>query len=876
MVQFISVPLKSTTEVDFVKPLRNFVKTFYKLNDEQSNEVNEAIQELNKLRSKACCQPNERSQAALEVLLRYSDQLAAIENKLTINPTTNPVAFKWKDAFDKGSVFFSRASLTINDSSFERAAVLFNCAAMMSIVGAGQLMNTDEELKSAAKLFQQSAGIFHYLQERVLGMLPQDPTPDLMPDTLASLSALMLAQAQEAIYIKGKKDAMKQGSLVQIAAQCAEFYGEAKRLMSRDIVKGIWDKEWMATVTGKEMTMLGFAQYHQSQVAENEKNYGEVLSRLLESLSILKKSGEYIAPSSISGETDQIKAAYETSKKHNDMIYHEAVADIKALPPLKKAALVRATGYTPPLFTRFKDMFEALVPIEIQTAVSAFESRKAELVNIETSRLREYTDVMNAILVSLNLPAALDDVTNHEKCPESIRQKGMKIRNAGGLSALNRMMNDIPDLFKNNEQILNETEKLIGEEKEVDDNLRAQFKERWTRTKSDELTPPLLQQVGKYKGIMHTASNADQLVRNKFNEARSGIEILSKPEVDLVQSIPAIQGGAAQNSETTNKLRNLLTQVREICAERIKLEEKFKNVKCDMCDTFLKAKREAGAGAFDEQEVSNRQLAVAFSELKGEVEKSIGKQEQVLAEIEVTNRLFVQEKGSAGNAERDQLLKSLATAADTYFTLESNLKEGTKFYNDLVPLLVSLQQNVSDFCFARQTEKEDLMKQVQQSIISVAGGKAAVPPRPPPPSVPGSSIGSGVTPTVDATAPTPAPRAPPPQMPTLQQSQHMPLPQGYSSMPTPQYQQGYMPHQPYQPYNPYGNAYGNYPQQPQYYSLPYPANYPNSYQGGYQNNSGGGTGAPPPPPYHQQQPQQGGYPPQQPPPGSGTNTNPFT
>lgn len=53
--------------------------------------------------------------------------------------------------------------------------------------------------------FQLSAGIFHSLSETILGLVQADPTPDLHPDTLAALSALMLAQAQEAIYRKAAK-----------------------------------------------------------------------------------------------------------------------------------------------------------------------------------------------------------------------------------------------------------------------------------------------------------------------------------------------------------------------------------------------------------------------------------------------------------------------------------------------------------------------------------------------------------------------------------------------------------------------------------------------------------------------------------------------
>ena len=89
--------------------------------------------------------------------------------------------------------------------SFERAAVLFNIGALMSRIAAAQALTTDEELKTTAKLFQQGAGVFSHLKDCVLSLVQQEPTPDLMPDTLNALSALMVAQAQEAIYLKAAK-----------------------------------------------------------------------------------------------------------------------------------------------------------------------------------------------------------------------------------------------------------------------------------------------------------------------------------------------------------------------------------------------------------------------------------------------------------------------------------------------------------------------------------------------------------------------------------------------------------------------------------------------------------------------------------------------
>lgn len=50
--------------------------------------------------------------------------------------------------------------------------------------------------------FQQSSGIFEYLRSNILLAVHAETTPDLQPDALAALAALMLAQAQELVVHK--------------------------------------------------------------------------------------------------------------------------------------------------------------------------------------------------------------------------------------------------------------------------------------------------------------------------------------------------------------------------------------------------------------------------------------------------------------------------------------------------------------------------------------------------------------------------------------------------------------------------------------------------------------------------------------------------
>ncbi|KAK0414293.1 hypothetical protein QR680_007253 [Steinernema hermaphroditum] len=834
---FLAVPLKPTSEVDLVQPLKSYIDSIYQTNDDVSTEVTEAIGELNKLRNRACNQPLDKHQTGLDIITRYYDQLVAIENKIPISATVNPVAFKWKDAFDKGTPFFRKASsLTSHDSSFERACVLFNCGALMSAIGASQSMANDEELKTAAKMFQQAAGIFLRLKETVLGLVQQDPTSDLLPDTLSALSALMVAQAQEAIYHKASKDKMKETALVKIASQCAELYQEAYKLMTRDIVKGIWEKEWLNTANAKGLAMSALAQYHQANVNAEAKDIGEQLSRLTESMRLMEMSTNFIPASTFSNEQKAIEKAHAGAKKDNDFIYHERVADFRSLPALPKAALAKPVPPGEHLSPRFKDMFSSLVPVQIQSSLALFDSRRSDVINVETSRLREYTQIMNTQLASLNLPAALDDVTHYEKLPDSIRQKSAKVKSDGGIVALTDIMSQLPDAYKRNEEILNETARLLKEENDTDQNLRTQFQEKWTRMASGSLTSPLNQEIGKYRGILHTASSADGIVKTKFDQHRQGFELLSKTENDLQAAIPGLDSSSANaGSPSVKELRQLMVEVQKIKDEREDIEKKLKNVNFDMTKTFLEALNDNSV--INEEELSKAKLDEIFGSLKTAVSKSVEQQEAIMTKVRDANARFVQEKaGGAGGVERENILKSLASAYDTFSELQSNLREGLKFYNDLTPLLVRLQQKVSDFCFARQTEKEDLMRQVQQNIVAgvgSAGSKAAPPPRPPPPRADSSnSIETPIPPPRNVQqqhAMAPPPVTQPPQSQPAAAPAYQPLTYSQTPFATLPNQ---MPPNPYMPYaQPQMYQQPFQPQFGQNFATPYPVNYPTTYPG---------------------------------------------
>ncbi|KAF1674803.1 Programmed cell death 6-interacting protein, partial [Pygoscelis papua] len=723
---------------------------------------------------------------------RYYDQLCSIEPKFPFSENQVCVTFTWKDAFDKGSLFGGSAKLALASLGYEKTCVLFNCGALASQIAAEQNLDNDEGLKAAAKHYQFASGAFQHIKDTVLSALNREPTVDISPDTVGTLSLIMLAQAQEVFFLKATRDKMKDGIIAKLANQAADYYGDAyKQCQYKDTLpKYFYFQEVFPVLAAKHCIMQANAEYHQSILAKQQKKFGEEIGRLQHAADLVKtvasRYDEYI---NVKDLADKINRALTAAKKDNDFIYHDRVPDLKDLESIGKASLVKSTPVVVPLSQKFTDLFEKMVPLQVQQSVSVYNQRKADLVNRLIAQMREATNLANGVLASLNLPAAIEDVSG-DTVPQSILNKSKSVIEQGGIQTVDQLIKDLPELLQRNKEILDESLRVLDEEETTDNDLRTKFKERWQRTPSNELYKPLRAEGANYHNILNKAVQADGQVKERYQSHRDTIALLCKPESELNAAIPSANPAKTlQGSEVVNVLRTLLANLDEVKKEREQLENDLKSVNFDMTSKFLTAL--AQDGAINEEAISVAELDRIYGSYTQKVQESLKKQEELLKNIQVQHLVSKLIKVKSNENFPKLMYRfslNLSVTLDRY--LKHLAKEEVLFYNELTEILLKFQNKCSDIVFARKTERDELLKDLQQSIAREPSAPSIPLPAYQTASAGGSKPAASSTPTpaprtMVGTKPQPPARPPPPVISAASSSSSASAPSGTAAAPAP-------------------------------------------------------------------------------------------
>ena len=152
-----------------------------------------------------------------DLLQSYYRALCVMESRFPISTErehVHTIAFTWYDAFKQNK----KASQ--HNIHFEKAAILFNLAAIHSQIALAGDRTSPNGLKQACNSFQAAAGVFAFLRDNIsmkasLGSC----TLDVYVECAGMLERLMLAQAQECFFEKVISDGKPHALCSKVAKQ---------------------------------------------------------------------------------------------------------------------------------------------------------------------------------------------------------------------------------------------------------------------------------------------------------------------------------------------------------------------------------------------------------------------------------------------------------------------------------------------------------------------------------------------------------------------------------------------------------------------------------------------------------------------------------
>ncbi|KAJ3412764.1 Rhophilin, Rho GTPase binding protein [Chytridiales sp. JEL 0842] len=154
----------------------------------------------------------ERSEHGVDKLVDYYGQLLSIEQKFPLQTGKLDIAFNWYEAFSPDKRIITSCI------QYEKAAVLYNVAAILAHLGASQRLWEKDGKRLAAAYFQKAAGVLFFIRDSLTQriQLRLEKNSDLSETSLTAFAQIMLAQSIECFYDKANEERASSAGYVQL------------------------------------------------------------------------------------------------------------------------------------------------------------------------------------------------------------------------------------------------------------------------------------------------------------------------------------------------------------------------------------------------------------------------------------------------------------------------------------------------------------------------------------------------------------------------------------------------------------------------------------------------------------------------------------
>ncbi|KJZ78064.1 Vacuolar protein-sorting protein BRO1 [Hirsutella minnesotensis 3608] len=757
----LSVPLKATNEIDWIAPLKAYIRDTY---GDDPERYAEECATLNRLRQDVRGAGKD-SNPGRDMLYRYYGQLELLDLRFPVDEQHIKIAFTWFDAF-------THKPTTQYSLAFEKASIIFNISAVLSCHGALQNRADDSALKTAYHSFQASAGMFTYINENFL----HAPSFDLSRETVKTLIHIMLAQAQEVFFEKQVADQKKIGLLAKLASQAGYLYNQAVEGVQDNVNRAIFEKVWLSMVQVKASLFNSKAHYFQALTDSEAGDHGCAVSRFQVAESLARDADKVAkslpstipANANMSPETGMVlqelakrqlanvQEKLREAAKDNDFVYHQTVPPEAGLAPIPKLPAAKPIPvselYAGQDISRITgpDLFGKIVPMAVTESASLYDEEKAKLVRAETERVDTANGEMAASLDYLRLPGALQVLKggfDQDVLPdEDFRQWCVDVADHEDPGSIFDWLRTEKDSIVST---LDKCSKQLDMEESVCEKMRSKYENEWSQQPSARLTTTLRGDIRNYREALDEAMKSDNQLATKlrqneddFNEMRRAaqdgeVDRLFQSAVAVIRgrgsSVASPAGGTEPNlletdfgeggpsvADQINRVEEILKKLNMVKRERNQVLKDLKDkVHNDDISQVL---------ILNKKSISNYEAQLFEQELEkfrphqNRLLQANHKQSALMKELTATFNALLQDrrvrseqgKYEAIQRQRSSVINRYKRAYQEFLDLEAGLQSAKNWYTEMKETVQSLEKNVETFVNNRRSEGAQLLNQIEQ------------------------------------------------------------------------------------------------------------------------------------------------------------------
>uniref|UniRef100_A0A8C5UBN5 Tyrosine-protein phosphatase non-receptor type 23 n=1 Tax=Malurus cyaneus samueli TaxID=2593467 RepID=A0A8C5UBN5_9PASS len=597
----------------------------------------------------------------------------------------------------------------------EQACVLYNLGALHSMLGAMDKRVSEEGMKVSCTHFQCAAGAFTYLRDH----FPHSYSVDMSHQILSLNINLMLGQAQECLLEKSMLDNRKSFLVARISAQVVDYYKEACRALENSetaSLLGKIQKDWKKLVQMKIYYFAAVAHLHMGKQAEEQQKFGERVTRW-DALRALRQQFLLSIPQgqpetvqeALRFTMDVIGGKYNSAKKDNDFIYHEAVPALDTLQSVKGAPLVKALPVNPtdPAVTG-PDIFAKLVPMAAHEASSLYSEEKAKLLRDVMAKIEAKNEVLDQFMDSMQLdPETVDNLDMYNHIPPVLMEKcaALSVR-PDTVRNLVQSMQVLSGVFTDVEASLKEIRDLLEE----DEAQERKLQELLGRVPPAPGSPPGLAEVSKecskYLELHEKASFTNTELHRAMNLHLGNLRLLGGPLEQVRAALPT-PSLSEDDKQVLQNLKRILAKVQEMRDQRMSLEQQLREMiqKDDITTSLVTTDRSEMKKLFEEQ-------LKKYDQLKVYLEQNLAAQENVLKALTDANVKYAAVRKALAEVEHkwNTTVQTLVASYEAYEDLMKKSQEGKDFYTDLEGKAAKLLERARAACQASEAHRQQLLE----------------------------------------------------------------------------------------------------------------------------------------------------------------------